>query len=240
MNRTINNPIQVMIIEDDLRIVEINKRFVQKVPGYEVIGVATNGVEAKEILEILQPDLVLLDVYFPDISGIELLKYIRENHMNTDVIMITAAKEVETLRSAIHSGVYDFIIKPLVFERFQETLIQYRNYRYHLARLQKENEAISQEEIDHLLRSGNFKRTSDYKESLLPKGIDRLTLEKVLAAISQIAGGMTAEDLGREIGTSRTTARRYLEYLVSKGEVTADLAYGNVGRPERIYRVKRT
>ncbi len=235
----VNTSIQVLIIEDDLRIAEINKRFVQKVPGYEVVGVTTNGAEAKELLAILQPDLVLLDIYFPDISGLDLLKYIRINHSNTDVIMITAAKEVESVRSAIRSGVFDFIIKPIIFERFQETLFQYQKFHATLDRLQKGQEEIGQEEIDDLLRTGANKPSFDLRDEQLPKGIDRLTMDKVTAVIHKAVAGITAEAIGKEIGASRTTARRYLEYLVAKGNVVADLVYGTVGRPERIYRIKK-
>lgn len=63
--------IRVLIVEDDLRIAEVNRRFVEKVEGYEVVGIATNGQEARDQLELLQPDLVLLDIYFPDMDGLD-------------------------------------------------------------------------------------------------------------------------------------------------------------------------
>ncbi|MFX3864291.1 HTH domain-containing protein, partial [Streptococcus suis] len=75
------------------------------------------------------------------------------------------------------------------------------------------------------------------RESAVPKGIDQLTLEKVIEAIRQTGDkGVSAEEIGREIGTSRTTARRYLEHLVQEKKARADLIYGSVGRPERKYR----
>jgi two-component system CitB family response regulator len=64
-------------------------------------------------------------------------------------------------------------------------------------------------------------------------------LEKVLAVVKQYRDGITAEEVGKLIGASRTTSRRYLEYLVSISQVTADILYGSVGRPERIYKLKR-
>ncbi|KHF26952.1 Transcriptional regulatory protein DcuR [Anoxybacillus sp. BCO1] len=57
-------PIRVLIVEDDKRIAEINRRFVERVPGYEVIGIATNEQEGKELITVLQPELILLDIYF--------------------------------------------------------------------------------------------------------------------------------------------------------------------------------
>lgn len=231
-----NLPIQVLIVEDDKRIAEINRRFVEKIEDYQVAGIANNGDEAKLLLEVLEPDLVLLDIYFPDTSGLEILKYIRTVHWDIDVIMITAAKEVDTVKESIRGGVFDFLIKPLNFERFKDALSRYRDFKHTLIS-HGDKEAIEQDEVDQLIRGGLKKSQAEsYSDSILPKGIDRLTLEKVHAVISQNKDGLTAEDVGREIGTSRTTARRYLEYLVSNGELIADLSYGSVGRPERIYR----
>lgn len=232
MERTI----QVLIVEDDKRIAEINRRFVEKVEGYEVIGIATNEQEGKELMEVLQPDLVLLDIYFPDMNGIQFLKWIREHFVNIDIIMITAAREIDTLKQAMHGGVFDYIIKPIMLDRFTETLVKYKEYYHKIHKLMKEKGWIGQEEIDQLIRREHA--TNDMEEEL-PKGIHRLTLEKVLAAVKQYQDGVTAEEVGKLIGASRTTSRRYLEYLVSISQVTADMLYGSVGRPERIYKLKR-
>ncbi|WP_240688942.1 response regulator [Ammoniphilus sp. YIM 78166] len=225
--------IQVLIIEDDPRIAEINRRFIEKVSGFEVTGIATNEPQAKELMDILTPDLVLLDVYFPDMSGLDFMDWIQKDYATTDVIMITAAKEVTAVREAIRKGAFDYLVKPLIFERFQETMLRYKQYREKLVQLGKSKENISQDEIDRLLQSP---RAPKKKETYYPKGIDHLTLEKVTSVIDQQEGGLTAEEVSQRIGASRSTARRYLEYLVSKGEVLSDLSYGVVGRPERIYR----
>ncbi|WP_338025422.1 ATP-binding protein [Caldalkalibacillus thermarum] len=94
-----------------------------------------------------------------------------------------------------------------------------------------------QEEVDHLL--GTVGKGSVSSQSEVPKGINPLTLQKVEEVIRETqTNSITAEELGQQIGVSRTTSRRYLEYLVSIGKVRADLAYGAVGRPERRYYLK--
>lgn len=227
--------IQVLIIEDDVRVAEINRRFVEKVDGYQVIGIATDEPQAKEHLAILHPDLVILDVYFPEMNGLDLLKYIKQLHSDTDVIMITAAKEINAVKTAIRNGVFDFIVKPVIFERFHETLSKYKAFRTKLQKFLLEQQSVTQDDIDELRRSIES-RTTLKSGSQFPKGIDRLTLENVLAVINQANEGLTAEQVSQRIGCSRTTARRYLEYLVSRGEVSANVSYGIVGRPERVYR----
>lgn len=223
--------VEVLIVEDDLRIIDINKRFVSKIEGFEVIATASNGAEAKELLSLTRPQLVLLDVYLPDMLGTELVWYIRQHYRDVDIIMITAAKEMEMVQEALRGGVFDYIVKPLVFERFRERL---ESYREHLRKTRERGE-VDQELIDRILmrRLANGSR----RESTLPKGIDLLTLEKVMEAIKQTSDtGVSAEEIGKVIGTSRTTARRYLEYLVEQKKARPDLVYGTVGRPERRYR----
>lgn len=233
----ITQAVEVLIVEDDLRIAEINRRFIEKVDGFQVVGIATDELQAKEQLDILQPHLVLLDVYLPSASGLDLLQFIRQHYRDIDVIMITAAKEVDTIREAVRGGAFDYIMKPLIFDRLQETLLRYLDFHRELNRL-NESGTISQSDVDRLL-SGSAKKETRNENTYLPKGIDKLTLVKIVQAISNATEGLTADQIAKMIGVSRSTGRRYLEHLVSLGDVYADLSYGVVGRPERVYRHKK-
>jgi two-component system, CitB family, response regulator len=228
-----NRDIEVLIVEDDLRIAEIQKRFIEQIEGFQAVGIAACYVEAKTLIEILQPDLLLLDVYFPDMNGLELLRELKLQSKQTDVIMITATKEIEKVQEAISIGVFDYIIKPLVFERFKQSLLRYQDYHEKLFQLGKGNHVVTQQQVDKLLRKEMNELNNE--KSYLPKGIDPLTLEKVMEVIGKGEAGLTAESVAKEIGVSRTTARRYLEHLVSIEKIEADLTYGTVGRPERVY-----
>ncbi|WP_270181187.1 response regulator [Alkalihalobacillus sp. CinArs1] len=222
--------IEVLIVEDDQRIARINQKFTENVPGYTVIGVASSITEGKELLEILEPDLVLLDIFFPEESGLGLLWHIREHYKETDVMMITAAKEIEAVQEALRGGAIDYIIKPVIFDRFKQTLEKFKETRGEMNR----QKIVSQEEVDHLFTRHGAKRATVTEAA--PKGIDPLTLSKLKEVLLEhTPQGMTAEEVGSVMGCSRTTARRYLEYMVSLGNVDADLSYGSVGRPERRY-----
>ncbi|WP_114418925.1 response regulator [Marinospirillum perlucidum] len=225
-------PIRLLIAEDDRQIAEIQRRFVERLEAVELCGLASTLADAREQVAILQPDLVLLDVYFPDGSGLELLRELRAGDQPSDVILITAAKEVDTLRSALRGGVFDYILKPLVFERLQAAI---QRYRQHLETLDNLNR-VAQEEVDALLpRQAPEAEIPAQSPSRLPKGIDPLTLDKI-RKVFQDTSDWSAEAVGQQIGASRTTARRYLEYLVTAEEVVAEVTYGTVGRPERRYR----
>ncbi|WP_438319006.1 response regulator [Sporosarcina sp. FA9] len=218
-------------MEDDFRVADINKKFTERLEGFEVCGIASTIKEAKEKLLTYKPDLVFLDVYFPDGNGIDMLWHIRNHHRSTDVILITAAKEIETVQEAIRGGVIDYIIKPVLFDRFEKTLAKYIKNRLQMTTI----DDVDQEDVDQLLH--NKRKELTYEQNI-PKGIDPLTLKKIKGEINTFKEqGVTAEDFGKHVGMSRTTARRYLEYMVSIGSITAELAYGQVGRPERLYRL---
>jgi two-component system, CitB family, response regulator len=217
--------IKILIVEDDPAIAEIHRRFVQRLAGFEVLGVALTLFDAREQIAILQPDLVLLDVWLPDGEGFSLLRELRQAGASLDVILLTAAQEASALQEAMRLGVVDFILKPVVFERLRDTLGNYAESRAALAALAD----IDQQAVDALFGTP----LQQVAAGGLPKGIDALTLQRVLAALTSV--GASAEEIGNRVGVSRTTARRYLEFLVGQQLASPELEYGTVGRPERRY-----
>lgn len=225
--------LRVLVVEDDPRIADLHRRFTEKVPGYGVVGLASDYDDALEQARVLEPDLLLLDLYLPQGNGLDLLRELRAEGRQVDVILLTAARETATLQQALRGGVFDYIIKPIVFARFEEALGKFRSYRERLAG----DDELQQEDVDRLMRAGGGAGSKDGPEPEVPKGIDPLTLAKVKEAFAGVeaADGCSAESLAARLGMSRSTARRYLEYLVSAGFLTADVSYGSVGRPERRY-----
>ncbi|MGY5450233.1 response regulator [Agarivorans sp. MS3-6] len=220
--------IQVLIVEDDAGIAEIHRQYLLRVSDFEVSGIALSIADAMIHINAKPPQLVLLDVYLPDGTGLELLKHIRSQDLAIDVMLLTAAKEAATLQEALRNGVFDYILKPVVFPRLQESLNNYRNY---LRRLDQ-NSSFEQQDVDKLMPMSEGVVGEAKKR--LPKGVDAVTLDKVRALFTEHSA-LTAELAGKQIGSSRTTARRYLEYLVSCNELNPEVAYGAVGRPERVY-----
>jgi len=219
---------KVMIIEDDIAIAQLHQKYLEQIGSYEVIGIATSKMEASIQLDILKPELLLLDVHLPDGSGLEILNELRSNNLGCDVILITAARDVDTLQQAMRGGVVDYLLKPVMFPRLEAALTKYVGQKLQL----HHTNDLDQSMVDKMLQSTN---TPDIASTRLPKGIDGVTLDKIKALFNQ-AVNLTADEAGEKIGASRTTARRYLEYLISTGELEADLNYGSVGRPERTYK----
>ena len=220
---------KVLIVDDDPQIAEIHHHFIQKVDGFSVYGIAESLDDAEKMSQLLKPDLILLDLYFPEGLGTDILWNLRVRQQATDVILITAAKELEPLQNAMRGGVFDYILKPVMFPRFRESL---QSFREHRLRMTAES-TLNQRQIDRLLHPY---KNSTPGEPEYPKGIDPLTLKKISDVFAEpLPSGLSAEEVGQRIGASRTTARRYLEYLTAGGKLQAELIYGAVGRPERKY-----
>ena len=146
--------IKILIVEDDPAIAEIHRRFVQRLAGFEVLGVALTLFDAREQIGILKPDLVLLDVWLPDGEGFSLLRELRQAGASLDVILLTAAREAAALQEAMRLGVVDFILKPVVFERLRDTLEKYRQSIAALAALAGLPQALGLVQVDVAVNGG--------------------------------------------------------------------------------------
>lgn len=220
---------KVMISEDDFRVAEMHAQFLRMIDEVEIVGKALNAEDTLEMLVERQPDLLLLDVYMPDQLGVDILHEVREKAPLVDVIMLTAAKEKEIVEKALKYGIIDYIIKPITLERFQQTIEDYQKRKELFA----ETDTFDQTMVDELMKTPQEEAESSAPPS--PKGIDPLSLEKVETMLKEAKEGLTAEQASHQMGASKTTARRYLEYLITIRKGKAEMNYGRVGRPERKY-----
>jgi two-component system CitB family response regulator len=220
--------IRTVVVDDDFRVADLHRLYTERVGGFEVVGVANSGTQALELAARLRPQLALLDIYLPDMSGLDVLRGLREAGTAIDVITITAAKDVETIRSAMQGGSVHYLIKPFTFAVFREKLQSYAEVQSQLGRVSE----ASQADVDRLyglLRTG--------REEELPKGLSAATRDLVVSALRSAPDAMSATDVARLAGLSRVTARRYLEHLSSGGLVEVSMLYGAPGRPEHRYRL---
>lgn len=226
--------IKVLIAEDDPRIALLHQSMVEKIERFEVVAIANTIAQLQEYILLVKPDLLLLDVHFPDGNGIDFLEWMQNNAITTKVILITAAKEMAALEKSLRYGVFDYLIKPIMFYRFAASLEKFQAYKEKVCT----QEELSQSKVDEF-----FNKTVHTEKPLhvgLPKGVDGITLEKILSVLHHHENFFSASEIADRLGINRTTARRYLEYLVSSSKVEVDSLYGSVGRPERKYRLKTT
>ncbi|MEU8248411.1 response regulator [Nonomuraea sp. NPDC048916] len=216
--------ITTLIVEDEAITAEANRVYVERVPGFEVAGVARSGGEALRFLRRAPVDLILLDLSLPDMHGLEVCRAARAAGLLCDVIAITSARDLAMVRSAVSLGVSQYLLKPFTFAALREKLTRHARFS------SQAGEIVGQGDVDRVL--GTLRGTSE-----LPKGMTQDTLDTVAAQLRERPGGVSAHAVGAAAGVSRVTARRYLEYLVELGMVMRFPQYGGVGRPELLYRM---
>ncbi|MGC5628085.1 response regulator [Georgenia sp. Z1344] len=224
-------PLRVLVVDDDFNVASLHRSFVESTEHFTVVDVVHTGADAVARARELAPDLVLLDIYLPDISGLEVLRQLRQDG-EVDVVVISAAREVETVRTAMAGGVLHYLVKPFTRADLQARLEDYLRHR----RLVQDaaTEPMSQEQVDRLLGGGRATpRTTT--NTHLPKGLAQRTMEMVTEALREVGGPVSADDVAERVGMSRVAARRYLEHLAATGLAEVRPRFGRSGRPQHLY-----
>lgn len=223
--------VRVLVVDDEPLIAEAHAAYTSRVAGFRVAGIAHTAQQAMAALRAGEADLVLLDLNLPDRNGLDLCRALRAAGDNVDILVVSSARDLATVRAAVALGVTHYLLKPFTFAAFREKLLGYARYR---ARMAATGEAGAQHQIDHALAV-----LRGAPGDSLPKGLDAATLDRVLDALREApptGSGRSATEVADRIGTSRVTARRYLEHLADTGQVVRSPRYGGPGRPEVGYR----
>ena len=220
--------IGVLVVEDEPVAADAHVAYVERVRGFAIRGMAPDGATAIRLLGNPSSgiDLVLLDMYLPDMHGLEVVRAMRTAGHRADVIAVTSARDLAVVRAAVSQGIVQYLLKPFTFAALREKLERYAAYRLQLAG----DVAISQHEVDRVLAT---LRGSD--SSSLPKGMSPESLDAVVMVLRPSSEGLSATEVAAVIGASRVTARRYLEYLADSALVARRSRYGGAGRPEVEY-----
>jgi response regulator of citrate/malate metabolism len=232
------NSIRTIVVDDDHEVAGVHTGFLLAHGRFDVVGVAHTGARALELVGALRPQLVLLDIHLPDMSGIEVLRAARNLPGEpVDIIAITAARELETVRAAVAGGVLHYLVKPFNSQVLNQRLDAYVEYQGTVARHASVGaDALDQHRIDQLLRpTGAAAAAAGVPHGPTPKGLSSPTLDAVVGDLRTCTAGASASEVAERLGMARVSARRYLEFLVTKGQVRIVPRYGSAGRPEKFY-----
>ncbi|MEU5239572.1 response regulator [Streptomyces lydicus] len=224
--------IDVLVVDDDFHVAEINAAYVSQVPGFRVAGRAHTAAQALAALERTPVDLVLLDHYLPDETGLALVRRLRQLGHRTDVIMVTAARDVATIQDAMRSGALQYLVKPFGYSGLRAKLDGYAALRRTVEGVGGRGQA-GQEQVDRIF--GAF-RTTEAPHTELPKGHSAATVGLIRRVLDGAGQPLSAHEVATRSGVSRSTAQRYLKHLERSGHITLTLRYGDTGRPEHLYR----
>jgi response regulator of citrate/malate metabolism len=229
--------ITTLVVDDDYRVAEIHASYVTRVPGFHVIAQAHTAAEAATAVDRTHPDLVLLDLYLPDGNGLDLIRTLDTRQPDRpDFLVITAARDVPTVRGAMQLGAVHYLVKPFGFAQLRDRLESYRDLHRRISSIGSGNEA-DQEQVDGLYAL--LRTPPTLGPAVLPKRHSAPTMTLVRDLVRAAEDDVSAAEVAAELGISRPTAQRYLSYLASQGVVELRLRYGGPGRPEQRYRAVR-
>jgi len=232
----IDGEIRVLVVEDEAIAAEAHSAYLGRLTGFVLAGTAADGHSALRALAAAsaagQPiDLVLMDMTLPDLHGLEVSRRMRAAGLTTDIIAITAVRELEIVRGAVAAGIVQYLIKPFSYATFAQKLVQYRDFRIQLG---VRTAVTSQSDVD--LAFASLRTPTDLPR---PKGLSEGTLGAVIEFLKQQTAPVSSSEVMEQIGISRVTARRYLEHLADTGMLDRQPRYGTPGRPENEYAWKR-
>ena len=138
---------KILIVDDDNLVCISLKKVLLKL-GYEV-EVCMEGDKVFSSIELYQPDVILLDIYLTTHNGLDILKDLQKKHFHIPVIMITAYSDVKIAVSAMKSGAFDFLLKPLDLEQLQLVLTKCVNHLKLTSEVQRLQSVLSADEISH-------------------------------------------------------------------------------------------
>ncbi|MFR9799850.1 response regulator [Streptomyces sp. MS06] len=226
--------IRTLVVDDDFRVGQIHSRYVRRVEGFDVVGTAATVAEALTAVRTLRPDLLLLDVFLPDGSGLDILRLLSQDQgaSRPDALMITADHDISSVRAAMKFGAVGYVVKPFGSADLAERLASYRQLHDRVDALSRAADA-DQADVDALFSAA---RPPTVPRSPA-KGHSAPTLSTIHRALRAAGTALSAAETAEKTGVSRATAQRYLSYLAKEGTVLLELRYGTTGRPEHRYRI---
>lgn len=225
--------LRVLVVDDETTTASAHASFVMRVPGFTVHAIAHSGSAAfaelsRAAAEGTPIDLVLLDMNLPDLHGLDVARRVRGKGDTVDIIAITAIRDLNVVRTAIATGVTQYLIKPFSFAAFSEKLANYREFRLNLGTT---GANASQASIDNA-----FAALRSVAPVPLPKGLIAETLTAIGEALRATDAALSATEVSEVLDLSRVTARRYLEHLAETNQASKAPRHGTRGRPEYEYR----
>ncbi|MCY8105888.1 response regulator transcription factor [Bacillus mojavensis] len=188
---------KVLIVDDHLVVREGLKLLIETNDNYTIIGEAENGKKAVHLTDELKPDIILMDLYMPKMSGLEAIKQIKEKH-NIPIIILTTYNEDHLMIEGIELGAKGYLLK----DTSSETL-------FHTMDAALRGEVLLQPDILKRFQEIQFERMKK------PSSDTQLT-EKEIVVLKAIAKGLKSKAIAFDLGISERTVKSRLTSIYNK------------------------
>jgi len=189
--------IRVVVVDDHEIVRRGISAILQSAPEFQVVGEAADGKEALRVIRETHPDVALVDVRLPKISGIELCYHIQREAPQTQVLILTGYLDGSVVRECIHAGAKGYVLKDVASTDLRRSIRE-------LVRGESPVDPRAARMMIHWLREGPEANTSDH-----------FTLREI-EILRLIAEGLTNREIGERLCLSENTVKTYIQGLYQK------------------------
>ncbi len=194
-----NPPLSVVTVDDHPLFRRGLIQLLGTIPGFNLVGEASCGVDGIALVRNCKPDLLLLDLNMKDISGLEVLKAVKTSSPDTRVVMITVSDQAEDLVSALRTGADGYLLKDMEPEQMVESL-----------RAAASGKVIISDALTHVMAAA----LRDQNRPETPQEAD-LT-EQEVRILERIATGMSNKVIGKELDIAEGTVKVHVKHILRK------------------------
>lgn len=194
---------RILIVDDHLIVREGLKLIFETEENYEVIGEAENGDKALVLIEQLKPDVVLMDLSMPTISGLDVIKLLNEKNNSVPIIILTTYKDDNLIREGLSFGAKGYLLKDTTREELIRTIES-----------SVRGEVLLQPEISKSifnLKKESIKKSNNFSITAIS--------ERELFILQSIARGCTSKEIAFDMGIAERTVKAHLTSIYNKLEV---------------------
>ena len=192
---------KVLLVDDHLLFRKGLASLLSYRDNFQIVGEASDGLEAIEKAQLTEPDIILMDVHMPNCDGLEAVRAIRQKLPRTSIIMLTADEQDETLFEAIKSGARGYLLKKLDPDNFYEML----------ARVARGDAALSLPMMAKIL--AEFQRPHAHTPDEPPR--EELTARE-REVLAQVVTGASNKEIAETLGITENTVKKHLQSILDK------------------------
>ncbi|AET68125.1 response regulator containing a CheY-like receiver domain and an HTH DNA-binding domain [Desulfosporosinus orientis DSM 765] len=196
------NKRRILVVDDHLVVREGLKLIFETESNFEVVGEADNGDEALELAEQLKPDVILLDLKMPNVSGIDVIKALNEKNNSVPIIILTTINDDRSILEGLSLGAKGYLLKDTTREELIRTVESAIR-----------GELLLQPEIS----KGLFKPKKELRQS--NHSFNSAISERELFVLQAIARGCTSKEIALDMGIAERTVKAHLTNIYSKLKV---------------------
>jgi Response regulator containing a CheY-like receiver domain and an HTH DNA-binding domain len=192
----------ILLIDDHPMLRNGVKQLINTINNFEIIGETGSGIEGVKLAETLDPDIILLDINMNDVSGLEILRYLREKNISSRIIMFTVSDAKEDIITSLKTGADGYLLKDMEPEDFLKALKDI-----------SEGKVIMDEAISHIIL--NYMRDDKNQTTNQSHDINLLT-PREHEIFNLLVQGLSNKVIAKELDIVESTVKVHIKSIFKK------------------------